>query len=278
MTRLPWLVCAILFFAISCGGTTHVVGTGADGSAGSVGSGGNAQASDSRSLLGGAGASGTHEIDAAAGGATGGIDGAAPVGSGGAPPDAGAGIPATGGATLLDAGATGGFATGGAGVGGAGGRDGGVGGTVQTGGAVQSGGSSASGGSSSSSSSCPQSQPTNGASCVGSSAWCLYQDCAGSGVGLAYCSSDKWSVNSKACAEFACRPFGLGSSTTCPAGQICVANWGQDPKCVPHTCGTSPVTLECVPGVNPGTEGRCSFSTGEGGMRVECCPYKGSAC
>jgi hypothetical protein len=69
MTRFSWFLCTVLFFGIGCGGTTHVVGTGADGS---VGNGGNSRSESGGSSLGGADASSTLDASLGNGGASGG--------------------------------------------------------------------------------------------------------------------------------------------------------------------------------------------------------------
>jgi hypothetical protein len=314
MTHFPWLVCAlcstILLLGGGCGGTTHVVGTGADGSAGGVGGGGNSR-SGSEGSQGGAGASGTQNSDAGvvadAAGGMGGSSSAAGGGgagrSGGALADAGS-IPATGG-TTWDAGATGGLASGGAGSGGAGGviGDAGVGGSSTGGvdagladarasggqGGASSGGAGASGGSSSQggaaggtlSSSCPQTAPTKGASCdSGKEGPCFYEDCGGSGRTVATCPNKTWEISTGACTAITCTPYFIGSTIVCPAGQVCLTEFAQDPKCVTHTCGKGPITWSCVPGADPGTDGWCRFkeATVSAGPIMQCCPHGGTSC
>jgi hypothetical protein len=294
MTRLPWLGLAfcsvILSLDLGCGGSTRAAGSG-DASAGNLGSGGSSQPQDSTTSMANAGEIGTRGFDAGAG--SGGSVG--PVSSGGA-----------------YASATGGAASGGAGAGGGGVRwDGGVevagsggidasagdsggqiggrydgaagasGGAGQGGASVNKGGSIAS--SSSSAPSCPQSPPTPGASCVASQNYpCLYQDCTASGITVADCMSGKWQVKSGACMEFGCDAYHIGSDATCPAGTVCLANWGEDAKCVTHTCGTGPITPQCVPGAKPDTQGHC-FNSGivapdYSSVGLRCCPWPGSAC
>ncbi len=238
----------------------------------------------------GGGVSGTGGIGTGGADARGGIDastgsgGIAAAGAGGTPTGGNGtgGLGSGGGGGISDGGAPE-TATGGnhdAGLGGTGGgKDasiGGTGGVSMTGGvAGGSGGTIGSGGSSGSS--CPEAAPVNGAVC-NQPAWCAYEDCAAGGRTVASCSGTSWQVTTGACTTFTCRAVN-GAQVTCPAGQICLATYPKDPVCVSHTCGTGPLTTECVPGADPGTAGFCSVSgTAAEGITMFCCPTGGTSC
>jgi hypothetical protein len=83
-----------------------------------------------------------------------------------------------------------------------------------------------------------------------------YEDCGGVGRTVATCTASAWKVTTGACASLLCEanpdsPYGL----TCAAGRVCVINTSiggapiTSPACVDHTCGTGPVTPQCVPGI-----------------------------
>ena len=199
------------------------------------------------------------------GGATGGSGGIATIGSHATGGVGGITTGETGGTRAGGvSGGSGGIAGGGAGGGGAGGRGdasaggagvdvgvfvggaggGGIGGTISTGGVVGTGGSAANG--------CPSIAPTDGANCTYSGyVSCYYEDCAGSGRTLANCTSGTWQVTTGACEAMTC-------SGTCALGQVClrVQSGYLTQDCVTPTCGTGPVTPQCVPGV----KGSCSVS------------------
>ena len=214
---------------------------------------------------------------------SGGIDGSI-AGTGGVTLDGGA----TGGAGSGGTGGAGGIATGGSGgaAGGAGGSGGGSGGVVQSGGRSGSGGTIGSGGSSAAS--CPQVAPADGAGCdSGKDGPCYCEDCSGSGRTIAECASGSWQVSNGPCTPITCYDYRYAwshddavPSVACPAGQVCLAVFGKAPTCVTHTCGTGPVTWQCVPGANPGTSGWCWFrdSSITAGIIVQCCPNGGTSC
>jgi hypothetical protein len=216
------------------------------------------------------------------GGATGGSGGIATIGSHATGGSGGITTGETGGTRARGAsGGSGGIAVGGAGGGGAVGRGdasaggagvdvgvfaggaggGGIGGTISTGGIVGTGGSAANG--------CPSNPPTHGANCTHSGYDpCYYEDCAGSGRTLANCTSGAWQVTTGACGPVMC-------PGTCATGQVClrVQSGYLTQDCVTPTCGTGPVTPQCVPGV----KGSCSVSASiAAGATIGCNNCSGS--
>jgi hypothetical protein len=106
---------------------------------------------------------------------------------------------------------------------------------------------------------CPQAPPRNGAACGPLTQTCYYEDCAGAGRTMANCTSGAWKVKTSACATVDCEiaPDIDPSGIICPAGQICILtdSSGALPPmttatCVDHTCGTGPITSECVPNLH----------------------------
>jgi hypothetical protein len=259
--------------SVASGGVSGTGGANAQGGGDApVGSGGIAAAGAVGISTGGNGAGGIG-AGGAAGTATGGN------GSGGIGSRDAAAVASGGGGSTSTVG-TGGSAMDGSGGGGggSGGKDASpvsTGGISMTGGtAVGRGGNIGSGGSSASS--CPQKAPVNGAVC-NQVAQCYYEDCATSGRTVAGCLGTSWQVTTGACSTFTCRAEGL--QVTCPQGQICLATHGKAPVCVSQTCGTGPVTTECVPGSDPGTSGFCytNGSTAEG-ITMFCCHAGGTSC
>ena len=230
-------------------GGTPTGGSGGSAAGGSSGSGGRQDASADASVGGAGGIS-------MSGGAGGGMGGISTGGSGGLAAGGSGGSGGSGGRQDASASGSGGVSMSG---GAAGGR----------GGTIGSGGSSAS--------SCPQSAPTNGAAC-NQPAQCFYGDCAASGRTVATCSVRSWQVTTGACASFSCvgRPGGV--QITCPQEQICLTIYKKDPVCVAQTCGTGPLTTECVPGASPGA-GSCWMSgSAAEGITVSCCQTAGTSC
>jgi hypothetical protein len=124
---------------------------------------------------------------------------------------------------------------------------------------------------------CPQAPPANGAACgpVPVSQTCYYEDCAGAGRTVATCAAgaSAWQVTTGACAPYACAADASSSSLICPSGMICVLTTQigpvapiPTPACVPHSCGTGPITPECVPGLY----GTCAAAYSVGGVVFRC--------
>jgi hypothetical protein len=264
-------------------GKSAIKGAATDAASGDVagpdtfasGSGGASVSSGGVSGTGGAGMGGAN--------AKGGVS--APVGGSAV---AGALVTGGNGAGGIGAGGAAGTATGGNGSGGiasSGGGDGGsdgsdaspvgTGGISMTGGTVTGrGGTIGSGGSSAST--CPQKAPVNGAVC-NQAIQCYYEDCATSGRTVAGCSGASWQVTTGACSTFTCGAEGM--QVTCPQGQICLATHGKAPVCVTQTCGTGPVTTECVPGADPGASGFCRTNgSAAEGITMFCCTAGGTSC
>jgi hypothetical protein len=125
---------------------------------------------------------------------------------------------------------------------------------------------------------CPQAPPANGAACgpVAVSQTCYYEDCAGAGRTVATCAAGTsvWAVTTGACATIACEatpdsPNGIA----CPAGKVCVLITSSGPipptttsTCVDHTCGTGPITSECVPSLY----GTCTATYSVAGAIFQC--------
>jgi hypothetical protein len=228
-------------------------GTGGNGTGGAAtggnGSGGNG--------LGGTGGNGT-------GGAATGGNGSGGNGLGGGITTGGSGGNATGGigAPAGGRGGTGGTMLGTGGVRLDGGATGGTGGTIGVDGAAASG--------------CPPVPPAKGDPCVQSDI-CYYEDCAGSGRALAFCSSGVWQVRTGACSTTTCQSFNPSVTIACPAGQICLAIYGKAPVCATQTCGTGAVTPGCV----SGAEGNCNISESSSvtdGTSIRCCLSGGTSC
>jgi len=258
-------------------------GTGGKGYDGAV-SDGSGSGDDASGGTGGNGYDGAVS-DGSGGITSGGADGRGETVTGGTAGMSTGGTTSEGGTTITGLGGVGGChcveaGAGGTGTAGAGGVAGhsGTGGVVQTGGSSATGGTSGAGGSSAAG--CPQVAPTNGAGCDNSKDGpCYYEDCTESGRTIALCPSGSWQVSTGACTSVTCNGYSGGDSVTCPAGQVCLAEFGRDPTCVTHTCGKGPVTWQCVPGANPGTSGWCDLRDSVGtGLTVSCCPYGGTSC
>jgi hypothetical protein len=292
-----------LAFAIVCGCTLFVIGgCGKSGKAGVTIDAGPDGPTVLDTAIAGSGGVSSGGISGTAGNGTGGADamgnGGSQVGSGGIG-GTDAALTSTGGTGSggAIAGGAAGTATGGNGAGGGGSSDAsviaggasgsatggnrdagpsGTGGIGMTGGvAGGSGGSVGSGGSHASN--CPQTAPMDAAACS-QPASCFYEDCATAGRTVAICSGTSWQVTTGACTIFTCTAV-TGAQTTCPLDQVCLANYPKDPVCVSHTCGTGPLTTECVPGADPGTTGFCRLEgSAASGITMRCCPTGGTSC
>jgi hypothetical protein len=123
---------------------------------------------------------------------------------------------------------------------------------------------------------CPPAPPGNGAACgpVPVSQTCYYEDCAGAGRTVATCSVGvgAWQVTSNPCAALACEDPNFPSGLTCPAGKVCIITKSiggalmTTSTCVDHTCGTGPITPECVPSLY----GNCTETTSAAGTIFHC--------
>jgi len=150
-------------------------------------------------------------------------------------------------------------------VGGSGGAaaSGGSGGSVASGG---SGGSSAASGSGASAGTgnggtggitpgceCPPTAPFGGEVCAEDCAepLCAYEDCDGEGFIQAACSGE-WLVIQQECGD---KPCGDDNMTACAPGTVCIQVVGgalSGYTCVPHECGTGPITCDCLGSNCPG--------------------------
>lgn len=238
------------------GGSSGFAGSGGSATGGSQGTGGATSSGGSpgtggRSSVGGSGAGGV----AGSGGAS--------VGAGGTTAFTGAGgVRIDGG---LDAGS---------GRGGAPGSGGMTKGTLDGGGA----GGSADGGVADGAgiaSACPTAAPSNASPCPTSlqGTSCYYDDCSASGGRKrAVCSSSgsaqpAWAVDSFPCGvQTMCAGDGAGQS--CPVGQVCLVleSGSRTVQCVPHSCGTGPITCDCVQGCFTG----CSMSSAQQAVTFTC--------
>jgi hypothetical protein len=236
---------AALAFLLGCGGGSSSNGTGgsAGGSAGRGGATGSAGTTGTGGTTGGAGATGTGGAAGATG--TGGTAGAA-------------GATGTAGTTGA-AGAGGGAAAGGRG---------GVGGSAGNAGRGGTGGTSVA--------TCPAAPPQPGSNCTGGLN-CYYEDCAGAGRTIASCvtgsaAAPRWQVTTGACTPVSCSS---SSSLPCPAGQLCyiAAGGAVLATCGPNTCGTSPISCDCLQ-----CGGICTVNGSlQSGITVTCntCPQGG---
>ena len=118
---------------------------------------------------------------------------------------------------------------------------------------------------------CPRAAPKNGSTCSSANGTCYYENCAGAGRTLATCSAGSWQVQSAACSSFACQaPDTEGGGLTCAAGQVCVVttdtSFTVTPACVDQTCGTGPMSTDCIKGLS----GSCSAKYALSGGVVKC--------
>jgi hypothetical protein len=120
---------------------------------------------------------------------------------------------------------------------------------------------------------CPQAPPAKGTPCGPLSQTCYYEDCAEAGRTVATCTAGTWQVTTGACASFVCEPNPESpSGLTCAAGMVCVLTTSGGgaffvtPTCLAHTCGTGPITLECIPSLY----GTCAAAYSLGGAVVRC--------
>ena len=234
----------VLIATIGCGKSAGMALTSGSGGAGS----GGADAKGSGGTPGGTGEIGTGGA-ATGGNGTGGIG--VLDGGGGGRADASSG----------GSGGSGGSAPGTGGVRLDGGATGGTGGNIGLDGAVAGG--------------CPPAPPAKGDHCS-QDPLCYYEDCAGSGRTVAFCSSGVWQVSTGACSSTTCQSFNPSVAIACPAGQICLAIYGQAPVCATQTCGTGPVGAGCV----SGAAGSCHTTEGSvtDGISVRCCLSAGTSC
>jgi len=124
--------------------------------------------------------------------------------------------------------------------------------------------------------SCPKTLPANYSNCATSES-CYYEDCSGSGRTEARCSSGFWIVTSAACGAVKCISFDGAVSLTCPSGRVCLAPYGASPICAAYTCGTGPITTDCVAGAS----GSCNFAVSTSvreGITLSCCTTGGTSC
>jgi hypothetical protein len=120
---------------------------------------------------------------------------------------------------------------------------------------------------------CPQTPPTNAASCGTVGYSCFYEDCAGAGRTQAVCASGTWTVQTAACSSITCTGAGATTTTlTCAAGKICVRTtsgggaYMVQPACVDNACGKGPISPQCLPSLS----GSCSASYSLSGVEIDC--------
>jgi len=121
---------------------------------------------------------------------------------------------------------------------------------------------------------CPDAAPQDGDGCVATQS-CFYEDCSGAGRTVATCVQGAWSVTSGACNTFACQS-GI-TATSCDAGKVCVAIASGFPVtlCVANSCGTGPVSCDCVESCT----GSCSVrGTAADGIVIDCNPCPPGGC
>ena len=111
------------------------------------------------------------------------------------------------------------------------------------------------------------------ASCSSIGQTCLYEDCAGAGRTVATCTTRTWQVTTGACNSVYCEPNPDSPyALTCAAGQVCVITTSSGgalivtPTCVQHSCGTGPISPQCVPSLS----GTCTASYSPGGAIFRC--------
>jgi hypothetical protein len=118
---------------------------------------------------------------------------------------------------------------------------------------------------------CPKAAPANGTPCGSLSQTCTYQDCGGAGRTIATCTASAWKVTTSPCATLACQGTS-GPGLVCDAGMVCIITSSSGgapvvtPACVKHTCGTGPITPECVPSLS----GTCTPSYTTTGTIFRC--------
>lgn len=102
---------------------------------------------------------------------------------------------------------------------------------------------------------CPANPPTDGSSCSQFPEMsCIYQDCAGAGRTIADCEKGAWKLIQRKCSPQKCEnKYPGGTYPTCAAGEVCYTWAADEATCVVPTCGTGPITFDCV----PGTTGYC---------------------
>ena len=117
-----------------------------------------------------------------------------------------------------------------------------------TGGSAQAGGSGGSSAGGSTASNCPQSPPSNGATCL-SQFSCTYLDCSGAGRVTATCDGSVFAVSSVACDT---PPIRCGV-TDCAVGQICLEQYSGTASrtCVNNSCGTEALSCDCAASLCP---------------------------
>jgi len=121
---------------------------------------------------------------------------------------------------------------------------------------------------------CPNAPPADGDTCTAARS-CFYEDCAGVGRTVATCGQGTWSVTSGPCDTVVCENGITG--TSCDVGKVCVAIASGVPVnlCVPNSCGTGPVSCDCV----ESCIGSCSVrGTVANGIVIDCNPCSPDGC
>jgi hypothetical protein len=120
---------------------------------------------------------------------------------------------------------------------------------------------------------CPKAPQADKSACGPVDHPCIYDDCAGKGRTLATCAGGTWSTQTTACGAATCEGVGVTpSSVTCSPGQVCVRTSGSNvvtkvkPTCVDNTCGTNPISVDCLGGVS----GACEVQSSATGGSIYC--------
>lgn len=101
----------------------------------------------------------------------------------------------------------------------------------------------------------PDTVPVGGAECV---AGCVgktvaYEDCDGDGLVQAACGG-AWFILQSACGDHTCQAAGF-EQQMCGSGSVCMELVGGAHllECRAHSCGTGPITCDCLKDACPGT-------------------------
>jgi hypothetical protein len=98
----------------------------------------------------------------------------------------------------------------------------------------------------------PQEVPVSGSDCSTACKLIAYEDCKGAGLVQAGCGG-QWFLFTSKCGDHKCLDPAFDGQS-CGAGQVCTLKQGgaQIPECSPHSCGTGPITCDCLADVCPG--------------------------
>ncbi|HVY31017.1 MAG TPA: hypothetical protein VHB79_30880 [Polyangiaceae bacterium] len=100
----------------------------------------------------------------------------------------------------------------------------------------------------------PKEVPVSGSDCSTACKLIAYEDCNGAGLVEAGCGG-QWFLFTSKCGSHKCLDPAFDGQS-CGAGQVCALQQGgaRIAECRPHSCGTGPITCDCLADVCPGCQ------------------------